>query len=1590
MTVRRKTLTEGVFGFSGGKAVLLNRDVVFLARFLVCALFVACAAGATPGRQAGGGRSPAQRLAQGQTAERTLKGGETHTHVIKLNRGEFLRVLVEQRGINLIVTLRRSGTKLLTVNLLREDGAEPLSYEARETGDYQLEIQAADAKAVGRYSATSLVKPRPTHEDGLRLAAEHLLMKAERLRSSGGVNGLRQALKTSEESLAYWQRLDDRYWHAYTLDQLASLHFDLGDRAAALDYGQQALPLLRAVGERRAAATTLRNIGYVYELRGDWRTASGYYDQSLTLFRETGDSEGQVGALYRNGFAQRGMGEQQKALDYYQQALQISRAMKHPAWEAAALSEIGKSYRALGERQKSLGSYEEASRLYHAARDFNGEADVLGNIGLLHADSGERRKALEFYDRALSLYKHVKDPADEALTLDNAGDAALALNERRKALNYYVRAAARYRVAGDRRGEAEILFNIGWWHSEFGDKRRALQYYSRALPLQRLAGDHVGEARTLDNVGRVYSDLGRADSAARYYERTLALSKSVGDPRGEAVALSDIGMAYALHGNKRKANEYYERSLPLWRAAGDKHGEAITLTNLADNYSDLEEWQKALNLYGQSLPLYESVKDHKFETKTLNSIAEIYLYLGEKQKAIEYFEKKLSLHRTAGNRPEEAAALGRIRDIYHGLGDHRKELETALQILSAWGAAKDRAREASALNDVADIEHSLGEHQKALESHGRALSLWHELKDDRGKADTLEGMAAIYFELGDKRKSLESFMQVLPLHVSAGNRAGEAETLSRIGWCYYFLGERERGWGYLGKASQLLKYRGSRTEGQNYLAITAPLLSLMFGEQQRALAYYRQVVSVGRGIGDRRLAAEALTKMGKIHLLFDEHAEASLHLRRALKMYRRAGDPNGEAEVLNELGMVYLTQPTDLSSLKPRRGAEEGEALAELLYSARTQVLVKAEIRQANKLFRQALAHYRAVKNGRGEARTLVNIGAAHYMLDDNLEALNYCRKALSLIKENPDTEIEFSALYRLMKISEELPSPELAIVFGKQAINVLQDLRSGLAKVDREMGKAFARLTTDPYRELATILIRQGRLLEAEQVLEMLKEEEYFRFVRRDDKVARDLLRRINLAPAERAALERYDKIADDIIRLGIEYARLEAERLRLPHERTAALIAKQDQINKELAAARKTLMLFLDELKKEFGEQDKRVAAVEEGLQAEVKGWKEPRTVVISTVVGKDSLSMILTTQDISRPYVIDKIGGEKFSEERLNELITEFRVTTKSPGLDPRPSGQKLYDLLVKPLEKDLQVAQADTLVWSLDANLRYVPMAALYDSRHGYLAERYANVIITLASRSKLGQHPADKNSWRALGLGVSKPVAGFPALANVREELLAIVRDTEQKDVTGLLDGRRLLNEEFTLAAFKLHLGRYKVIHAATHFSFVPGTRDESLESFLLLGSGEKLTLGQVKDAGTMFDGVELLVLSACETAAGGKGADGREVEGFGALAQKAGARTVLATLWRVEDVSTRELMVKFYRLQAAMPTDSKAGALRRAQMALLRGEITGEAADRHHPRADLIGREDRHPPGLPFPHNPHRPYAHPYYWAPFILIGNWH
>jgi CHAT domain-containing protein len=587
-------------------------------------------------------------------------------------------------------------------------------------------------------------------------------------------------------------------------------------------------------------------------------------------------------------------------------------------------------------------------------------------------------------------------------------------------------------------------------------------------------------------------------------------------------------------------------------------------------------------------------------------------------------------------------------------------------------------------------------------------------------------------------------------------------------------------------------------------------------------------------------------------------------------------------------------------------------------------------------------------------------------------------QRALAIVAGGSSPEVLWRVQANLADLAAQQQRPSEAIFYGKQAVNTIQGLRGQLMTLDRELQRTFVTDKSQVYRGLADRLIDQGRLPEAQQVLGMLKEEEYFDFVRRD--AAADVRATpVGYSAPEQPWNERYQSIAAQLVKLG--------EEQRALNSKDASALSAEDrarlnQLDTDLEVASQAFTAMLDELKMAFERLDRaRVKDLAERqfdtARMGMVGALGPGTVLLQYIVLEDGLRILLTTADVQKPYKL--ATGEK----AINRLTHELLEALRSPRLDPRPRAKALYDLLIGPVADDLAQAHAKTLMVSLDGVLRYVPLAALYDG-HQYLAERYAVAVYIEAAADRIKDAP--KRDWNVAGFGVTRALRDFPALPGARAEIEGIVK--EQGRSGGVLEGTIHLDQGFTQEELRRALsGGYPVVHVASHFWFSPTEAD----SFLLLGGGSALSLREIRGGGYGFKNVDLLTLSACETAVGT--GQGQEVEGLAVTAEKKGAKGVLATLWPVADQTTAALMQRMYALREGERL-SKAEALRRAQVELIQGKLSVPAPTKEATgdRGEVlrVGTDSQSGPQAPaYVPDPARPYAHPYYWAPFILMGNW-
>ena len=545
----------------------------------------------------------------------------------------------------------------------------------------------------------------------------------------------------------------------------------------------------------------------------------------------------------------------------------------------------------------------------------------------------------------------------------------------------------------------------------------------------------------------------------------------------------------------------------------------------------------------------------------------------------------------------------------------------------------------------------------------------------------------------------------------------------------------------------------------------------------------------------------------------------------------------------------------------------------------------------------------------------------------------------------------------------------ETAAFFGRQAVNTGQTMRRNLKDAALGIQKSFAGTLNEQYQGLADVLMAQGKTAEAQKVMGMLKENELADMAigAEAQKPATSAQAQAKpAAPAKAAASApptdmpagvdakiagRYNEINNTIVALAGEQRALLDKRAQgetlSPQEEERLKTLRQD-----MTTARQAFTAFMKNLSGELAQGDKRAADLGnlETYQRLLATLGEG-VVLLQTIVTDSRIWLILTTQH-------SQVAKESpFDVKKLPEKITAFRDVLQDPEKDSRPLAKELYDAVIGPLAPALEQAKAKMIMFSLDGQLRYIPMAALYDGKE-WLIRKY-NVSL-FNDATKAGLAVPSVGNWKVAGLGVTKEHkyghGKFTALPAVKDELAAIVRTKDSG--RGVLGGVMTLDEGFTADMLQdvLETG-YPVIHLASHFRF---DKKNPEQSFLLLGDGTGLPLTRIESEDFKFKNVDLLALSACQTARGGVDASGKEIEGFGALAQKRGAKAVLATLWPVFDESTGLLMSNFYRLHQDASKPSIAVALRDAQLRMIDNKIAG------------------------------KDFRHPFYWAPFVLMGDWH
>lgn len=1048
-----------------------------------------------------------------------------------------------------------------------------------------------------------------------------------------------------------------------------------------------------------------------------------------------------------------------------------------------------------------------------------------------------------------------------------------------------------------------------------GEYRLEIEPLEKASPAKRyrLRIDELRESRledgkriaaeTASTDGKRISATGTPESASQAIKKhleALSMWRALGDRRGEALSLNNIGGGYAALGEYKKSLEYLDQALPLFKSEGDKPGEAISLFNIALAHSYLGEQQKAVDYLQEAIPIWRSLTDARWEGIALVNLGLIRAESGRKEDAINLYLQALPLLSSEGDRRREAQVLDLIGMNYESLKKYREALDNFAQSARIWHDIASPENEANTLQFMGGTYAKLGESSEALEYFQRSLPLWQAVKDQRREAGTLKLMGSMYSDLGQLDEALSCYNRALLLRQAMHDREGEADMLYYVGVSYSSLMNREQALIYLNRALQVWQSLGNQG-GQAQTLFYIGLTYYSDDDDEKALKYFNDALPLFIASGNVEGEINVLNYIGVAYESLNQHQKAIGYIARTVSRWQSIKDKVGEGNALRKLGLIY-------SFLGDKQNAI--------------------------KYLGDAIRVIDGVDQPQMKATLFSHIGLVYASIQDYASALNYFNRALEMHKSLGYQSGVYTTLAEIGLVYEFQGDLQKAMDYYKQSIEMREKTRASARLQELQAG--LSEQSSNAYERAILLSLRLNRPVDAYDFSERAR--------------ARSLLdqlgnRRLN----DREGASDHKQAHTDSItpsdakRLEEE---IQKENEKLERERVTAIEkgVRPDQVLVDSFEKVPSLNSGqLDELFTLFkGSGNPFSLSFVETVPTlkipEAQRLLNKDTTLLSYFVTHDKTLAFIITRDSFQVVEISVL------EEELGRMIAWFLNISNQKEPSLRVLGQ-LYTWLIAPVKAHLKTPMVGIAAHGV---LHYLPFAALTDGKR-FLNDEYLLFHLPSVSALKFIRSSQGSKGARMLALAQNQ-AEGFRPLEHAEQEVQEIAR---------VYNARVLVGGSATKSKFLAQASNFNILHIAAHGEF---NLDSPIFSRIMLAPEEdsdgSLTAFEVQTLN--LANTDLVVLSACETQIQPRSrghsiaalSRGDNILALNRAFISAGASTVVASLWKVDDKATSEFMVSFYRhLKQGM---SKASALQAAQ----RDTRTNNEAEA------------------------------PYYWAPFVLTGD--
>jgi CHAT domain-containing protein len=940
----------------------------------------------------------------------------------------------------------------------------------------------------------------------------------------------------------------------------------------------------------------------------------------------------------------------------------------------------------------------------------------------------------------------------------------------------------------------------------------------------------------------------------------------------------------------RQAITNYAEASRVWETLGRYEEAARAFSSIGDVYSVLSEYEESLQAYEQGLKLRQTANNYDGEIDSFNEIGYAYSYLGNSERALEFLNRALQYaekHSGADQNPRRLAqTLNNIGEVYYAKSDVRESLNYFNRALELWTQTDDRAGQALAYLNRGYSHYDTGDIQQASTNYQKSLSLAEDIEDLRGEALARTALGGVYSLTGEKQLALNAHTEAMKTLRKLGDHLGEAAALNGIGRAYEDLNQDRTALDNYLEARDLYGKAG-KTDYEAISYYYAGRVYRSLGDIPAALTSYNNCINLSLKAGNRRFETYALKDIAIIYNLNGNRAKALDLFGKALEFYRGAADKRGEAYALGGLGYTHLLlhQPVE-----------------------------------ASKLFDAALNLSRTIMDRSAEVSFLYYAAVAERDQDDTDKALEYIRKSVQLIES-----------MRTKVISRDLRVSYFASVHDHYELFV--DLLMQLA-------------TRKPNEGYAAMAFEISELGKARSLLDSLSEARV-EFPSQSDPQLASRLKELRESLNAKAEFQmrlmngaHTPEMADQTDK--------EIRELTSTYNQTEALLRAQSQSFADLMSAR---FLKVADVQSQLRDENTRLVEFALGSEksyawvvseSSITGYELPKREALEETIVR--VNKLLTARQ--------PVNGESVSQYQQRVEAAEASYWNEAAGLSRQ---------LLGPMKAELQGRR---LLIVPDGALQYVPFEAL-PFPHDNATESSTTPLVVNQEVIKLPS-AAVLTAVRHQVASASKPIviladpvfsidddrmpatvrsASYQPASGVNlttrdsvymgrlaatqregEEIKSLTPGKDAKLVTGFEANRTFVS--------KAELSQYRIIHLATH-----GIIEEEHPEL----SGVVLSLfdrdGKPQDGFLRLHEIynlplhaDLVVLSACQTGLG-KDFRGEGLVGLTRGFMYAGSKSVIATLWKVDEEATTELMKHFYEglfRQGLTP----AAALRQAKIAI--------------------------------------------------------